>query len=86
MSIEEMIKTPAPELADPAGSGSAAGSLTPEFLAALRDGYQMSPSDRACHNAATNNDLPSLALNRSVIRGDDSAAGRRIPHNRRVWC
>jgi bleomycin hydrolase len=55
-----------------------AGTLTPEFLAELREGYQMSASDRACHNAVTNNDINALALNRGVVRGDDGHFSHRI--------
>lgn len=56
----------------------AAGALTPEFLAQLREGYEMTAGDRACHNAVTNNDVSSLALNRDVLRGDDGHFSHRI--------
>lgn len=55
-----------------------AGALTPEYLSELREGYVMSAGDRACHNAVTNNDVNSLALNRGVIRGDDGHFSHRI--------
>lgn len=64
-----------PVLSPPA---TATGALTSEFLAALREGYEMSPADRACHNAVTNNDLGSLALNRDIVRGDDGHFSHRI--------
>ena len=54
------------------------GALSPKFLAALREGYEMSPSDRACHNAVTNNDVNNLALNRDAVRGDDGHFSHRI--------
>ena len=38
----------------------------------------MSTNDRACHNAVTNNDVNSLALNRAVVRGDDGHFSHRI--------
>ena len=55
-----------------------AGALTPEFLTELREGYGMSAGDRACHNAVTNNDVNSIALNREVARGDDGHFSHRI--------
>lgn len=54
------------------------GSLTPEFLAHLRDGYTMNRADRSCHNAVANNPASSLALNRAVIRGEDGHFTHRI--------
>lgn len=42
---------------------SAEGALTAELLATLRGVYQMNAADRACHNAVTNTDTNSLALN-----------------------
>ena len=59
-------------------STAAVGSLTREFLAELREGYEMSVADRARHNAVTNNDVNSLALNRDVVRGDDGHFSHRI--------
>jgi bleomycin hydrolase len=55
-----------------------AGALTPDILTKLREGYEMSAGDRACHNAVTNNDVNSLALNRAVVRGDDGYFSHRI--------
>lgn len=55
-----------------------AGALTPGFLTELREGYNMSEADRACHNAVTNNDVNALALNRNVVRGDDGHFSHRI--------
>ena len=54
-------------------ASSASGALTPEFIADLRANYVMSTADRACHNAVTNNEVNSLALNRDVVRGDSSS-------------
>ncbi|NNC90667.1 MAG: C1 family peptidase [Akkermansiaceae bacterium] len=61
-----------------AAQSTSIGSLSPELLASLRDGYVMSEADRACHNAVTNNEITALALNRSVIRGDDGHFSHRI--------
>lgn len=58
--------------------GASRESLTPELLAELRGGYEMSDADRACHNAVTNNDVNALALNREVLRGDDGHFSHRI--------
>ncbi len=57
---------------------SGQGELTPDLLSALRDGFKMTPADRACHNAVTNNDLSALALNRDIIRGSDGHFSHRI--------
>lgn len=57
---------------------TSAGMLTPEFLTELREGYEMSAADRACHNAVSNNDTNSLALNRGVVRSDDGHFSHRI--------
>ena len=59
-------------------TASSDGALTGEFLSALRDGYRMDAADLACHNAVTNNDTKSLALNRSGIRGEDGHFSHRI--------
>lgn len=59
-------------------STSTPGALTLQFLTELRDGYVMSGNDRACHNAVTNNEVNSLALNRDVVRGDDGHFTHRI--------
>jgi hypothetical protein len=55
-----------------------AGALTPGFLTELREGYEMNAGDRARHNAVANNPVKSLALSRSVIRGDDGHFSHRI--------
>lgn len=60
------------------GTASSDGALTGEFLSALRDGYRMNAADLACHNAVTNNDTKSLALNRGGIRGEDGHFSHRI--------
>jgi len=57
---------------------SPAGTLTQNFLTELRESYEMSVGDRACHNAVANNDVNSLALNRDVVRGDDGHFSHRI--------
>jgi bleomycin hydrolase len=54
------------------------GALTPKFIDLLRESYEMSAGDRACHNAVTNNAVNSLALNREVVRGDDGHFSHRI--------
>lgn len=54
------------------------GSLTPDFLNDLREGYAMSREDRALHNAVTNNAIDSLALNRDAVRGEDGHFSHRI--------
>ncbi len=54
------------------------GSLTPDFLADLRNEYAMSEGDRACHNAVTNNAIDSLVLNRNVMSGDDGHFSHRV--------
>jgi bleomycin hydrolase len=57
---------------------NASGKLTSGFLTELREGYTMDESDRACHNAVTNNAINSLVLNRNVMRGDDGHFSHRI--------
>ncbi len=57
---------------------SPSGELTQDFLAELRDNYEMTPGDRACHNAVTNNSVNALALNRDAVRGDDGHFSHRI--------
>ncbi|MFK7911412.1 MAG: aminopeptidase C [Akkermansiaceae bacterium] len=57
---------------------TANGSLTPDFLTGLREGYTMGESDRACHNAVTNNAIESLALNRNVLSSDDGHFSHRV--------
>ena len=64
--------------ATPSTRTAPTGALTPELLTALRAGYTMSPGDRACHNAVTNNEVNDLALNRAVVRGDDGHFSHRI--------
>jgi bleomycin hydrolase len=66
------------ERADRNATTASDGALTKEFLAALREGYQMDASDRARHNAVTNNDTKALALNRSALRGEDGHFSHRI--------
>jgi bleomycin hydrolase len=57
---------------------TAAGTLTPAFLRTLREDYQMSTADRACHNAVTNQSAKPLALNRGMLRGDDGYFSHRV--------
>lgn len=57
------------------------GALGPDFLSNLRENYIMSASDRACHNAVTNNPINSLALNRDALGSDDGHFSHRIKSN-----
>lgn len=52
--------------------------MSPEFIAELREGYEMGEGDRARHNAVTNNSISSLALNRDIVRGEDGHFTHRI--------
>jgi bleomycin hydrolase len=54
------------------------GSLRPEFLNSLRDGYRMDLADRARHNAVANNPGKSLALNRGARPHDDGHFSHRV--------
>jgi len=54
------------------------GALTPALLQSLREGYEMKGGDLARHNAITNNDLNSLALNRALVAGEDGLFSHRI--------
>jgi bleomycin hydrolase len=63
---------------DRSATKSSEGMLTKECLAALRDGYLMDAADRALHNAVTNNETNSLALNRGAMRGGDGHFSHRI--------
>ncbi|MDA0765453.1 MAG: hypothetical protein O3A87_00565 [Verrucomicrobia bacterium] len=62
----------------PEAGTARSGALTSEFLDGLRHGYSMSVADRACHNAVTNSEINSLALNREVVRGEDGHFSHRI--------
>lgn len=64
--------------ADPTAAETSDGSLTSGFLASLRDGYRMDAADLARHNAVTNNEINSLALNRGALRGGDGHFSHRI--------
>lgn len=67
------------QLPPPAAAADiAAGALTPGLLAGLREGYRMTPADRACHNAVANNPAKPLALNQGVVRGDDGHFSHRV--------
>lgn len=57
---------------------AADGALTGEFLQRLRDGYELSGEDRARFNAITNNGLAELALDRSLVQGEDGHFSHRI--------
>jgi len=72
MTTTLLLKPTTPE------NALADGALTNELLTNLRNGYRMTAADLACHNAVTNNDIKSLALNRSAIRGDDGHFTHRI--------
>lgn len=65
----------------PPAAAASSGALMPGFLTELRNSYVMGPADRACHNAVTNNDLNSLALNRDVLRGNDGHFSHRVKSN-----
>lgn len=54
------------------------GSLSPALLKELREGYRMSPSDRACHLAVSNNPAKSLALNQGLARGGNGHFSHRV--------
>ena len=54
------------------------GSLSPEFLKDLRDGYSLDAGDLARHNAVTNTPINQLALNRQVVAGADGHFSHRI--------
>ena len=54
------------------------GALTPALLTKLREGYEMTGGDLARHNAVTNNDINSLALNRAIVAGEDGLFSHRI--------
>jgi bleomycin hydrolase len=71
--METTQLAPSPIVAD-----STAGALTSALLAALREGYRMSPADRACHNAVSNNPARSLSMDRGVTRGDDGHFSHRV--------
>jgi bleomycin hydrolase len=64
--------------ARPASASPSLGSLTPAFLDGLREGYQMTPADLACHHAVANNPAKQLALNRGVAREDDGHFSHRV--------
>lgn len=59
-------------------AGAAKGTLTPALLKELRDGYRMSPADRACHLAVSNNPVKSLALNPGLARGGSGHFSHRV--------
>ena len=54
------------------------GALTSELLASLRDGYEMDAGDRVRHNAVTNADINTLALNREIVAGEDGHFSHKI--------
>ena len=54
------------------------GSLSPELLSRLGDGYEMSSQDQIRYNAVTNNEINSLALNRQVIAGEDGVFSHKV--------
>lgn len=54
------------------------GTLTPEFLTTLREGFEMTSDDLVRHNAVTNNEINSLALNRQIIAGEDGQFSHKI--------
>jgi len=54
------------------------GALTPDLLSSLRDGYEMNAEDLGRHNAVTNNPINKLALNRSVVAGEDGHFSHKV--------
>lgn len=54
------------------------GSLTTELVDKLRQGYEMNDGDRARFNAITNTSINTLALDRSLVAGDDGHFSHRI--------
>lgn len=54
------------------------GSLTSDLITQLQDGYQLTGSDLARHNAVTNNAINDLALNRQIVAGEDGHFSHKI--------
>lgn len=61
-----------------AAQTSADGTLSPELVKSLREGYEMNGEDLARHNAITNNSINSLALNRAIVAGEDGLFSHKI--------
>ncbi|MGJ8696920.1 MAG: aminopeptidase C [Verrucomicrobiaceae bacterium] len=59
-------------------SADQSGALTPDLIDRLQDGYEITGGDLARHNAVTNNDIKSLALNRQVVAGEDGHFSHKI--------
>lgn len=55
-----------------------AGALSRDLIDSLREGYEMDAGDLARHNAVTNTEINKLALNRSVIAGEDGHFSHKI--------
>ncbi len=62
----------------PLAQANGQGELTPELLGELRDSLKFNAATRVKHNAVTNNDIKSLALNRSILRGHDGHFSHKI--------
>lgn len=67
-----------PALLPAADPPRTSGELSNKLLQQLRDGFEMTPADRATYNAATNNRLSELALNRQIVRGHDGHFSHKI--------
>jgi bleomycin hydrolase len=72
MDTTQLKETP------PVAASPTAGDLSPSLLKELREGYRMSPSDRACHHAVSNNPLKHLALNHGLARGGSGHFSHRV--------
>ena len=44
------------------------GALSQSTIDALRANFKLEGANRAIYNAATNNNLPALAINREIVR------------------
>jgi bleomycin hydrolase len=60
-----------------AGS-SEPGSLSPQLIHEIQSNFKMDQQTRVKHNAITNNDINSLALNRKIVQGTDGHFSHRI--------
>jgi len=54
------------------------GGLSPKDVAALRESFRMDGPTRVIYNAVTNGDVKALALNRDIVRRDNSHYTHKI--------
>ena len=54
------------------------GGISPNTLEALRSNFKLDGSNRAIYNAATNNNLTALAINRELVQKDNSLFSDKI--------